>query len=162
MALFQKGPSVCPYWASAHQLCSLGETGRTMQGWCDAAGLQQKTSTSTQTPSFPIVSQPLAGSPSSFHINDSSGEMFFKKIVLLLFCCGFKPGQMLLTRMWCKHNAAAPAETQWFVFRQEQLEAPQLLQDKVYSADLNRARIKTNTQMNHAFVHFARTFCIAS
>lgn len=77
VALFQKRPSVGLYRASVHQLCSLGEAERSVQGWCDAAGLQQETSTSTQAPSLPIVSQPLAGSPSSFLINDSSRERRF-------------------------------------------------------------------------------------
>lgn len=108
-----------------------------------------ETSTSTQTPSFPIVSQPLAGSPTSFHMNDSSGERIFEKVILLLFCC-VKPGQMLLTQMWWKDDHLCFGRSSW---------KPQhLRQDKVYSADLNRAKIKTNTQMTHSFVHFARTF----
>lgn len=67
-------------------------------------------------PSFPIVSQPLAGSPSSFHINDSSGERFFKKIVLLLFVVGLNLARSCLhecdvNTMICVSAGAAGSPT---------------------------------------------------
>lgn len=149
VALFQKGPSVCLYRASAHQLCSLGEPERTTQGWCDAAGLQQTPAPPHKPHLFPLFpSRMLALPPHSIlMIPVEKGLLrrwvYFCFVVLnLARCCSHKrDGKMMI----CVSAGAAgsPLSSNGIKFT--------LL-------TWTRAKIKTNTQMNHSFVHFAWTF----